>query len=455
MKHKVLVAFSTAIFATVGVAGLAPPAQAQDTITLQLWSRADNSGPLRPGNILKGAEALNAVLEQEGADYRVAIEVLEQPSEGGYDGDAERLLRAYAIGEGPDLFHAAHEWVCAFADGGYLFDLTDYTEANPDLFGDIFPSLWESTECAGRRFAVPQDAEARMFFFNKTLMRQAGYDDEFIESLDERVLAGEVTMDGMSEIAKQVVDNSDAEFGILHRPSRGPDYIMPFFQYGNSFVDPDSGKLLLEFDKLAAAYGWFARNVEMGVTPANNTSLDWGYIRDQFYKDGNAAMWMYGIWDLGSHAFPRGVPSDKDAFFESFGWTAAPAAEEGGQPGSLTHPIVYVVSAGEHQELAARVVGFASDAVLNTDHAVTTTHLGIKRAQLEDPRYIEQWPLALSTPLLEITRYLPNHTDFGALNQIIYEGLQGVETGQLSAEEAADYVITEAEARIPDSVMIQ
>ena len=454
-RHKLLAAASIATLAAIGVAGPTPPVQAQDTITLTLWSRADNSGPLRPGNILKGADALNEVLAQEGADYRVAIEVLEQPSEGGYDGDAERLLRAFAIGEGPDLFHAAHEWVCAFADSDYLFDLTDYTQDNPDLFGDIFPSLWESTLCGGQRFAVPQDAEARMFFFNKNLMREAGFDEEFIESLDERVLAAEVTMDGISDIAKQVVDNTDAEYGIFHRPSRGPDYIMPFFQYGNSFVDAESGKLLLEFDKLASAYGWFARNVEIGVTPSNNTSLEWGYIRDQFFAENNAAMWMYGIWDLGSNAFPRGVPSEKDAFFEQFGWTAAPAAEEGGQPGSLTHPIVYVVSAGENQELAARVVGFASDADLNTDHAVTTTHLGIKRSQLDDPRYIEEWPLALSTPLLEITRYLPNHADFGALNQIIYEGLQGVETGQLSAEDAADYVITEAEARIPDSIVIQ
>ncbi|MFQ5623019.1 MAG: ABC transporter substrate-binding protein [Paracoccaceae bacterium] len=430
-------------------------ASAQETITLELWSRADNSGPLRPGNILKGADALNKVLEQEGADYRVAIKVLEQPSEGGYDSDAERLLRAFAIGDKPDLFHAAHEWVCAFADGGYLYDMTDYTQNHPEYFGDIFPSLWKSTECGGRRFAVPQDAEARMFFYNKDLMRKAGYDDAFIESLPDRVLAGEITLDDMSDIAKKIVDDTDAQFGIFHRPSRGPDYIMPFFQYGNTFMDPASGKLLLEEDKLAAAYGWFARNVEIGATPANNTSLEWDYIRDQFYKENNAAMWMYGIWDLGSNAFPRGVPSDKEGFLKQFGWTAAPAAAKGGKPGSLTHPIVYAVAKGDHAELAARVVGFASDPTLNTDHAVSTTHLGINRSQLQDPRYIEQWSLALATPLLEITKFMPNHPDFGTLNQIIYEGLQGVETGQLSAADAADFVIGEAEARIPDSIEIK
>ena len=211
---------------------------------------------------------------------------------------------AYAIGEGPDIFHAAHEWICAFAEPGFLFDLTDFTNDNPQFFGDIFPSLWASTECGGRRFAVPQDAEARMFFFNKNLMRQAGFSDEEIESLDDRVLAGEVTLDDMSGIAQQVVENTDAEYGILHRPSRGPDYLMIFNQYGSSFVDPETGKLLLEEDKLAAAYGWFERNVQNGVTPGNNTSLEWNFIRDQFYQDNNAAMWMYGVWDLGSSAFP-------------------------------------------------------------------------------------------------------------------------------------------------------
>ncbi len=453
MKRLML---STAAAALAVGAGLAAqPAPAQETIELTLWSRADVSGPLRPGNILKGAERLNAQLEADGADYRVSIVVNEQPDQGGYDGDAERLLRAYAIGEGPDIFHAAHEWICAFAEPGWLFDLTDFTMDNPQWFGDVFPSLWASTECGGRRFAVPQDAEARMFFFNKDLMREAGFSEEEIESLDERVLAGEVTLDDMSDIALRVVENSSAEYGILHRPSRGPDYLMIFNQYGSSFLDSETGKLLLEEDKLAAAYGWFQRNVEIGVTPANNTSLEWTYIEDQFYLENNAAMWMYGVWNLGSAAFPRGVPSDQETFFKHFGWTAAPAPEAGGSPGSLTHPIVYGVGASEHQEIAAAVVGYASDADLNTDHAVTTTHIGIKRSQLDDPRYAEAWTLALATELLEFAHYMPNHADFGPLNQIIYEGLQGVETGQLSAADAAIYVIEEAEARIPDSIVVR
>ena len=107
----------------------------------------------------------------------------------------------------------------------------------------------------------------------------------------------------------------------------------------------------------------------------------------------------------------------------------------------------------ERPDLAVRLLGFASDADLNTDHAVTTTHIGIKRAQLDDPRYQEAWTIALATEMLEFTKYLPNNAQFGDLNRILYTGLQGVESGRLSAAEAAEFVIDEAGAQLEDVVV--
>jgi inositol-phosphate transport system substrate-binding protein len=427
---------------------------AAEEVTLSLWSRQDPSGPLRAGNVEKAAERLNAALEAEGADTRVKVEVHQSPAVG-YDEDALQLLRVFGIGEGPDMFVAAHEWICAFEQDGFALNLEEYIAKYPEHFETIFPVLWESTKCGGERFAIPQDAEARMFFYNKKLLREAGYDETFIESLPDRVLAGEVTMDDISDIAKQVVDKTAAEYGILHRPTIGPDYLMPFHSYGNSFVDEETGSLLLEPEKLAAAYDWFERNVQNGVTPANNTSMEWDALRAEFYEKNNAAFWMYGIWDLGSRAFPTyGLPDDEEGFFKDWGWTAAPPVEQGGPPSSLTHPIVYAVAADtEHPELAVRLLGFASDADLNTDHAVTTTHIGIKQEQLEDPRYQEAWPLARATELLEYTKFLPNNAGFGDLNRIIYQGLQGVESGRLSAEEAAQFVVDEAEVQLDDVIV--
>jgi inositol-phosphate transport system substrate-binding protein len=99
-----------------------------------------------------------------------------------------------------------------------------------------------------------------------------------------------------------------------------------------------------------------------------------------------------------------------------------------------------------------RLLALASDAELNTDHAVTTTHLGIKPEQEEDPRYKEAWPLARATELLEIAKSLPNNPQFGDLNGILYTAIQGVESGRLTGEEAADFVIDEAGASLEDVV---
>lgn len=100
-----------------------------------------------------------------------------------------------------------------------------------------------------------------------------------------------------------------------------------------------------------------------------------------------------------------------------------------------------------------RLLGHTSAADLNTDHAVSTTHIGIRPEQLDDPRYQEAWTLARATELLDITKFLPNNPQFGELNGIIYTAIQGVETGRLSAEDAADFVIDEATASLDDVVV--
>jgi inositol-phosphate transport system substrate-binding protein len=430
------------------------PVLAQEAITFELWSRQDPSGPLRPGNVVKAAERLNAALEAEGSDKRVEVVVRESPAKG-FDDDALQLLKVFGIGEGPDIFIAAHEWICAFQADGFVLKLDDYIAEYSDQFGTIYPSLWESVKCPdGGRYAIPQDAEARMFFYNKKLLREAGFDDAFIEAMPQRTLDGDLTMDELIDVAKQVVDKTEAQYGILHRPNKGPDYIMVFQGYGNDFVDPASGNLLLERDKLAAAFGWFERAVKEGVIPANNTAMEFDALRKEFYT-GNAAFWMYGIWDLGTYAFPTyGLPSDEATFSKDWGWIAQPPAEKGGAASSLTHPVVYAVAAdAADPELAARLLGFASDAELNTDHAVTTTHLGIKPEQLEDPRYADAWPLARASEFLEITKFLPNNPQFGDLNGILYTAIQGVESGRLTGEEAADFVIEEASASLDDVIV--
>src|SRR3990170_4937526 len=135
--------FRTAALLTAALAAgfAASQTLAQETIELELWSRQDPSGPLRPGNVVKAAERLNKELEAEGSSKRVEVAVRESPAKG-FDDDALQLLKVFGIGQGPDMFIAAHEWVCAFQEDGFVLKLDDYIAKYPQHFGTIFPSLW-------------------------------------------------------------------------------------------------------------------------------------------------------------------------------------------------------------------------------------------------------------------------------------------------------------------------
>ena len=142
-------ALATAVFLGASAVFAVAPALAQETIKLELWSRQDPSGPLRPGNVVKAADMLNKELEAEGSSKRVEVVVRESPAKG-FDDDALQLLKVFGIGEGPDMFIAAHEWICAFQKDGFALKLDDYIAKYPQYFSTIFPSLWESAKCPGR-----------------------------------------------------------------------------------------------------------------------------------------------------------------------------------------------------------------------------------------------------------------------------------------------------------------
>ena len=182
---------------------------------------------MRAGNIVAAAEPLNAALKAAGSDKTVKVEVFEGPATG-YDADALDILKAFAVNQGPDVYVAAHEWVGEFAKSGYAMDMDDFVKANPWAFADVIPVLWDATKYKGKIYAIPQDSEIRMFFYNKDMLRKIGKDEAFIEGLPALVDKGEFTMTDLSNLAKEVVDKGAAQIGIIHRPNAGPDYLMKF-----------------------------------------------------------------------------------------------------------------------------------------------------------------------------------------------------------------------------------
>jgi inositol-phosphate transport system substrate-binding protein len=265
-------------------------------------------------------------------------------------------------------------------------------------------------------------------------------------------------MADLQALAKEVVDKGAAEIGIIHRPNSGPDYLMTLAAFGAQFIDQESGKLLLAKAEVQRALEWFAWNAQNGVTPPNNTAMVWDEIQGGFKTEKtfiyHHGVWVTKEWMLGD-AKGAAWPTDEAGYFQKIGWIHAPAADRGGEPKNLSHPIVYIVNPqSEHAQLAAMLVAYATLPYYNTQHAVGSAHTAILNGQASMPAYQDAWYLAAATPMLARSTFIPNHPDFGRYNGILFMAIEGVETGRLTPEEAIEFLEDEMTNELGDSVMV-
>ncbi len=449
-------ALGTAVaVSALAITSLTTPAPlSAEEITLKLWSRADRSGPLRAGNIVAAADQLNRMLAATGSDVTVKIDVHENNADG-FDADALDLMKAFAVDKGADIYVAAHEWVGAFTEAGYALQLDDHVGANPELYGDVIEELWESVSYKGGIYGIPQDSEVRMFFYDKQMLRDIGKDEAFIESLPAAVESGTFTIYDLTDLAKEVVDGGAAQYGFLHRPNVGPDFQMLMASFGIDLYDEAQAKLQMSESKLAAFFDWLKYAVDQGVLPENMTTWEWDAVHAAFRTERSTFMKFHGIWNIPPQMEARGFTTE-DEYFDAIGWLHSPAAEKGGTPANLSHPIIYVVSpTSEHPELAAYLVGLASQNYLNTEHAVTTGHTPINYGQAAMPKFIEEgWALRAGTPMLKYSTFMPNHAKIGQYNATTYLGIQAVETGRMEPKDAATFVVEELQNELGNDVII-
>jgi inositol-phosphate transport system substrate-binding protein len=447
MKNLMLCAAAAMVAGTLS----AEPVFAED-VTIKLWARADRSGPLRAGNIVAAADQLNRTFEAAGSDTRIKIDLIETNA-AGFDADALDLLKAHSVGDTPDIAVAAHEWIGSFVEAGLVANLEDHIANNAAMYADIIPQLWGSVSFKGERYGIPQDSEVRMFFMNKDILRAAGKTDAELDMMDAAVNAGDFTMFDWCDMAADAVKSGAAKVGWVHRPNVGPDFQMAMASFGIENYNQAEAKLQITKSGLTKFYGWLKYCVDNGSLPADMTTWSWDSTHAAF-RGGDAMGKFHGIWNVGAQLESFGLTGRED-YFNKIGWINAPAGEKGGSPSNLSHPIVYVVGDTPNKDIAAQLVAMASQHVPNTAHAVGTNHTPINYGQTAMPEFIEKgWALIAGTPMLKFAGFMPNHPKIGQYNAIVYTGIQSVETGEMSAEDAMEMVIEELEVELGDDVII-
>jgi len=233
---------------------LATQAQEEVTITIRCQANVEGGEGWRCDNFAEVEEQVEAEL---GLEINL---VLIQDSQPWGDYKNEFLLASEA-GEAPDIILSGHEDIGAWAPAGLIIPIDEYVPQYEE-FDDIVETLWESHMLNGQIWAIPQDAEARPIFFSKLLLADLGWSAEEIDSLPDRVVAGEFTFEDMLATAEQAIEEGVVEEGkgFYHRPSNGFDHLTYYYGHGGEVMTED-GTIVFDTEAALATF-------ELVVLPA-------------------------------------------------------------------------------------------------------------------------------------------------------------------------------------------
>jgi inositol-phosphate transport system substrate-binding protein len=444
-----LAACAAPVAAPTGSEAAAPPASG--AVELTVWSQANNVEHWRSDGVALAAEN---VTDME-------ITVIPVNDDSGWADYKKKFTLAADAGEAPDIVLSGHEDVATWANTDYIIEFTECRESHPE-YDDVIESLWDSVTWQGKIWGVPQDTEARPMFYHKGKLAELGWSQEEIDSLPDRIMTGEFTLDDMIATAKDAVAQGVVEpgYGYWHRPTKGGDFLQYYNAYGGRLYDAEQDKLVITQSALEQWYGFQRRVVEEGITPENYIGTEFRVWHDTV-SHGNVLFWNGGVWQWADWAANYVADlGGQDYLFEFVGYALQPSGIAG-QPGStLSHPLVYMItspraSGNQNQAAACAVLAKTTTPEINTMHAVESTHLGILKSQADFPAYAEDRLLSETLYMSDHNFYQPNHVMYGPYYDILFDYMVKAENGEMTPAAAAEAAVAQLQVELADFVIVE
>jgi len=413
----------------------------------------------RCNNLLFGVAAVNADLEAAGDSRRVVLKTIQDNT--GFGDIMQEFALAYEDGQAPDIVLTGHEFIGTEATAGRIVSIESMIADYPE-FENMIEGLWASVTFKGERWGIPQDTEARPIYWDKNLLASVpGWDAGRVDGLAAEIEAGNFTLSDMLDTAEAAVGAGvvDSGMGFWMRPSNGADFTAVYYAFGGSTIDDDTGKLVYDTVAGTKFYEFFERGLT-GDGAHSFLTGDWGGSYHPNVSGGNVLFWAGGSWQWAEWADQWTGKSNLDlggeAYqFENWGYGLYPAGEAGGSATTLSHPLAYLVSAQtEHPDLALALIAKATTDEANTRHAINSTHLGILTTQASYEPYTNSEFLASVSYMLDFTSFLPNNPNWGTFQQATFDALAGVQAGELTAQEAVDFVVETLQNQLGDEIII-
>jgi inositol-phosphate transport system substrate-binding protein len=450
------------VCAVVGLVALFG-ASAQDQQEIKLRAFVIGPGPMgvkKATNLELAAAKLNQILEASEARVRVVVEA--EFSELKWGPFAEKFYLDFAAGNAPDIVTMRE--TAELADGGFIVPMDEHLQAFEKNYADFYPNLWEGARWKGKVWGIPHDISPTGIWYRKDVLRQLGYSEEQIARLLPE--DGNTTLETVAQLAKEAVDAGLVEYGILHRPSKGPGFYNVLLAFGVEVYDPEEGQLILDKPDLRQFYQWHREMVDQGVIPPEPPP--WATIHGTFVEGRTFSTWA-------SHV---GTPSEwiekygltREALERDLGFLPFPPTEKaravGVGPTSVhDFPLYFVTTQSKHPELAMLLIMFATSPEACAIHSAFTLRPPYRESCLEalsslkvsgDPEYVFRAEyIERTAPSAQVVKPVPIHPKFWPYMERAFEALKGVEAGVITPERAVSDLEAWFKAEVPDGEIIE
>ena len=375
------------------------------------------------------AEALQA-LKDHVATFTDESGIKVQISTLPFDNMRTVLQTQLRSGEGPDVFNwgSGPSFGGALAEAGLLYDMTAAYEEHD---WQVFDFAKERVTHDGKVFGVPGEMETIGLFYNKDMFDQLGIEQP--ETVDDLRAASEaIKQSGKTPMA--VGDKEGWEGGHLLSMALAS-------AVGSESMEAIiNGEQSWDSEAVVSAFDLWRDFNDQGYLPKSPTSVDYDTSTSLFYS-GDAAMIPTGSWLVGE--------IDDNTDFE-VGYIPFPGPDgQGIFTGGLgSGP--FISAATSKEDAAVEFVDFLA----SPEHGEWT----VENLHTIPPIPIDTEGLDVSplfAQVLEDTATLGESGDFGhnidvmvsdAVNEAMYNGFQGILTGQMTPEEAAQGMAEAAES---------
>ena len=387
--------------ATVGVVALALPAMAEP-VTLKVWSHDGIDSVGIADTFSKEFDKLNDDIVIE---YRYVA----------FDDLVNETLRAFAVGNAPDIVALDNPEFALFSSRGAMLDITDRIAASKVIKAqNFFKGPLNSVTWNGRYYGIPKYTDTIAVFYNKDLFAKAG------------ITEPPKTWAEFTDDAEKLTDPANNVYGATFSARAGEDgtfQFLPLIQAsGGSYkkVNTEGAIKTLELWKKMIDNGWASKEVlNLGQWESTGT-----------FNSGNAAMAVSGNWEI-----DRMV---KDAKFD-WGVALLPTVTEGGERASALGGFDWgILSSTKHPDEAFRLLEyfdsqayrlFPEFGFIPPRNDITLSPTGVEKKDAAIKVFLDQ---------LQYAQPRGPHPDWPKISKAIYTAMQAALTGQMSAKDALD-----------------